>query len=1284
MPDTESEHGDQDLDEAAPALTARAITSAIDGSSPTADAATLLEQWSLEQQKGDEWVYRIDDEEPPPSEPKPVWERADDREDASAAPSFFEKLKQRLRANQEGEAAPPTEASPQFPSHTAPSFSNIDFGSDETDEGVVHDAEPAASIEREQSPLAPVEAEAATAAQKGSVNETSPDPKAGEPGASGPTLTIVQSHRTLSELTSSRFVPDQKLTEAQDSSPIPPMPRKPKQSGTPTLELEPFIQSEDSGLLDPDRLSAPPDEIAANSAERLQTARAGESSASSTGEGADSNSSMQLGHRDAPQDSPPAGWPNPAPAAASDQVPQAQSEAPAQSQWQAEPKEAQERQSEAQPFAGGPTQSFISNVWNADEQPEAASKDAQPASSPPPTPYHSHYVTPPLPIPAFSPLEKLNPKLPSQSKGEIDGNSSPFDNQETGRIRIDDPRIQEALAKKQEQEKPADPLSQMLGRRAKDAVQQNAAANDEAASNKTSEGFNKPQFPPAQSSFAPPVPDAQKPQIAPGAGPQPVQGPSASWAMPHQASVPSAAVPSPQSVRPPDQPPKLPPLQPFPQTPGVPTAPLRPPTHDLPETTEPTEHPCDQATASAAPGVQPGATARPAPPATPQQQWPAAGARAPEFKETPPPQVKQSDESSDEDLSRKLPAVSDPPAKKFTFDDIPTPRVPPPKVNRQSRNFDKLVNDRPQFRRQSFEPDDARRPANPKATLAEFVQLHSKLLLSLVALAFFVMLGATLAFNLPRLSDGSGLFASPGARAERHADDLYSHGQYLEAIAYFTEALGQRKDDAGLLYKRGRAHLAVQHYQQAIDDFNDALKAKPDYVDPHLDRAAAFFYLARYGEAVKDYDAILTADPKNADALFGRGLTENKRKDYSEAVNNLQAAVTQNPKYTEAYQELGRVYDATGKLKEAVDAYTRALGLDESAETYYNRAVAYRKLGRPDDALKDYTHAISLNSGHMQFFNDRGDAYMKAGRIKEAVRDFDSAIALDSDSDKARRNIKIAGSQLLKRSAASGLPDALTDTALAYLALGDNAKATAAATRAIIRDASNSRAFAVLGRCQLENRDYNKAIANENKAIQLDQSNRDAYLYRARANLLAGQLPNAKTDYEKHISLADSEPQSEFFNTRAQAYYDLAIVDALLNEGGAAAVNAKKVIKLQGWECPQSGFAALLAWLGYSEADQGSQAGDILAQAERNLRSTVWPHPIIRFLQGELNIDELKLAAKNGAQEAQAQTWIGFQRALSGATNEARAAFTYVKENARPDSDAYILSANRLAALKSK
>ena len=72
-----------------------------------------------------------------------------------------------------------------------------------------------------------------------------------------------------------------------------------------------------------------------------------------------------------------------------------------------------------------------------------------------------------------------------------------------------------------------------------------------------------------------------------------------------------------------------------------------------------------------------------------------------------------------------------------------------------------------------------------------------------------------------------------------------------------------------------------------------------------------------------------------------------------------------------------------GKLQEAIAEYTAAISLDPSlAQAYNNRGAVYMDMGQPETAILDYNQAISLDPTLAQAYSNRGKAYYDQGELQ--------------------------------------------------------------------------------------------------------------------------------------------------------------------------------------------------------------------------------------------------------------------------------------------------------------
>jgi tetratricopeptide (TPR) repeat protein len=104
---------------------------------------------------------------------------------------------------------------------------------------------------------------------------------------------------------------------------------------------------------------------------------------------------------------------------------------------------------------------------------------------------------------------------------------------------------------------------------------------------------------------------------------------------------------------------------------------------------------------------------------------------------------------------------------------------------------------------------------------------------------------------------------------------------------------------------------------------------------------------------------------------------------------------------------------ATGDYQTAVDRFTRALaegrenqlpnpGAPE-AELYYQRGVAFLRMGFPDTAIEDFSAALNIIPDHGPAFQQRARAYVELRDSYKSLRDATQAIRLTADNSDAYR-----------------------------------------------------------------------------------------------------------------------------------------------------------------------------------------------------------------------------------------------------------------------------------------
>ena len=194
----------------------------------------------------------------------------------------------------------------------------------------------------------------------------------------------------------------------------------------------------------------------------------------------------------------------------------------------------------------------------------------------------------------------------------------------------------------------------------------------------------------------------------------------------------------------------------------------------------------------------------------------------------------------------------------------------------------------------------------------------------------------------------------------------------------------------------------------------------------------------------------------------------------------------------DSYEKLGRLDDALREYKlivEEIDPnYMRA---------YYGMGNVYLKKGQLKEAIRYYHMALKMHPGFAPAYNNLGIAYDDLGMYDEAIAAYKKAIKFDPNFVKAYNNLAIVYAKKgMYKDALSALKRALKldpRYAIGYVNLGklhmmrgESVQAERALRKALELKPDFAYAYGLLGNVYLGMRDKGNAISCFRKALELD------------------------------------------------------------------------------------------------------------------------------------------------------------------------------------------------------
>lgn len=141
------------------------------------------------------------------------------------------------------------------------------------------------------------------------------------------------------------------------------------------------------------------------------------------------------------------------------------------------------------------------------------------------------------------------------------------------------------------------------------------------------------------------------------------------------------------------------------------------------------------------------------------------------------------------------------------------------------------------------------------------------------------------------------------------------------------------------------------------------------------------------------------------------GLAAYRELDFGRAVKAFRAALNADPRNADAYYYLGQVFEASGRVEEAMEAYRQALKADPGlAAARYNLAALYAMRKSPEMAEKELRAAVEAAPRFAPAWFRLAELYYGRGSWEAAAKAYEQA---------------------------AGLAEAQVDWPLLYLHLGD-------------------------------------------------------------------------------------------------------------------------------------------------------------------------------------------------------------------------------------------------------
>ncbi len=261
-------------------------------------------------------------------------------------------------------------------------------------------------------------------------------------------------------------------------------------------------------------------------------------------------------------------------------------------------------------------------------------------------------------------------------------------------------------------------------------------------------------------------------------------------------------------------------------------------------------------------------------------------------------------------------------------------------------------------------------------------------------------------------------------------DVIFEHRVYLPSVGIFIAFVvaifggldrfglagdGRRGVAAAILFVAvlalaGTAYVRNGVWGSEIRLWEDVVSKSPAMPYNHMELSFAYERAERLDDAIREYTTAITLDEEYVNH-YTLGTLYLRADRFEEAILEFSIMIERYPDHTSAYNNLGLAYEKLGRIEDAKKQYVAA-GRVGSANAHFNLGKLYEAEGNVDGAVAEYLAAIQINLEHGDAHNNLATNYARLGRIDDAIEHFLIAADLDPGSAQIHYNLGVMYGQL--------------------------------------------------------------------------------------------------------------------------------------------------------------------------------------------------------------------------------------------------------------------------------
>lgn len=218
---------------------------------------------------------------------------------------------------------------------------------------------------------------------------------------------------------------------------------------------------------------------------------------------------------------------------------------------------------------------------------------------------------------------------------------------------------------------------------------------------------------------------------------------------------------------------------------------------------------------------------------------------------------------------------------------------------------------------------------------------------------------------------------------------------YDQSIEILTKAANFYPESDMPLIERGLSYKEAGEYGKAIQDFLRAQEMDPTFLMPTYWIAGCYIALGQLDEALPCYNTLLEQEEDNINFLLERAFTYTELGEIEKAEADFTTTLSIDPTNNEALLGRSRVRKWLEKeadaLKDLLEAREYNEDLENDSKFLYDVAILLKAMGYKEEAVKELSRAIELDSNNPFLLMLRTELYIDLEQLEAALDDCNRA-----------------------------------------------------------------------------------------------------------------------------------------------------------------------------------------------------------------------------------------------------------------------------------------------------